>query len=312
MNSNRKKLLVAVDSSKYSLDTVRYVANLFPPETMEVVLFHVLSKIPEMYRDAEASPFYNPELLRAKAWAAQQEKSINEFFEKARGLLMEQRIPVNAVISKIEDLKQGVARDILTESKQGYDAVVVGRRGLNPVSELILGSVSNKLLNKITHMPICAVGGIPRSGILVGLDASEGSMRAVDYVGRMFAGTEAAVTLMHVVRSFDYVAPELEMGLTSSLQEEIEADLRQAQDAMFKDAINVLRKVGFEPNRITSEIVSGVASRAETLVNKAMEYGIGTIVLGRRGLSNVEEFLMGRVSNKVLHLAKTAAVWVIN
>jgi hypothetical protein len=35
------------------------------------------------------------------------------------------------------------------------------------------------------------------------------------------------------------------------------------------------------------------------------------IVVGRRGLSRVEEFFMGRVSDKVLQLAKEMAVWVV-
>ena len=41
------------------------------------------------------------------------------------------------------------------------------------------------------------------------------------------------------------------------------------------------------------------------------EGGYGTIVVGRRGLSKVYEFFMGRVSDKVLHLAKDMAVWIV-
>ncbi|MHC4842819.1 MAG: hypothetical protein ACYTEE_03370 [Planctomycetota bacterium] len=34
--------------------------------------------------------------------------------------------------------------------------------------------------------------------------------------------------------------------------------------------------------------------------------------MGRRGLSRVEDFFMGRVSKKVLQLAKWTAVWVVS
>ena len=48
------------------------------------------------------------------------------------------------------------------------------------------------------------------------------------------------------------------------------------------------------------------------LLDEAAKGGYGTIVLGRRGISRTEQFLMGRVSNKVIQLAKEMAVWVVN
>ena len=36
-----------------------------------------------------------------------------------------------------------------------------------------------------------------------------------------------------------------------------------------------------------------------------------TIVLGRRGLSEISEFFMGRVSNKVVHAAPKDTVWIV-
>jgi len=43
--------------------------------------------------------------------------------------------------------------------------------------------------------------------------------------------------------------------------------------------------------------------------NCAREYVL--IVMGRRGLSKVHEFLMGRVTNKVLSRAEGLAVWIV-
>ncbi|MBF0475602.1 MAG: universal stress protein [Deltaproteobacteria bacterium] len=316
MSSNLKRLLVAVDGSDYSLETVRYVANLFPPESTEVVLFNVMSKVPESYRDVEASPFFNPELLRAKVWAAQQEKIMKEFQEKARVVLSEYQVPEKAVTVKMEELKEGVARDILAESKLGYDAVVVGRRGLNPVSGLIMGSVSNKLVDKVTHAPIAVVGGASLSKkIILAIDNSEGAMRAVDYVGRMFSDADVKVAIIHVMRGFDFMNPELTQELIPIFQAEIEADLKRAEEAIkttFKNATANLENAGIDRSRITQEMVAGVNSRSESIVSMATEYGYGTIVLGRTGISKVEQFLMGRVSHKVIQLAKAAAVWVVN
>jgi nucleotide-binding universal stress UspA family protein len=78
------------------------------------------------------------------------------------------------------------------------------------------------------------------------------------------------------------------------------------------EALGKLEKIGFSRDRVTTKIVTGVASRAKAIVEEAKAGGYGTIVVGRRGLSRVEEFFMGRVSNKVIQLAKEMAVWVVS
>jgi nucleotide-binding universal stress UspA family protein len=73
-----------------------------------------------------------------------------------------------------------------------------------------------------------------------------------------------------------------------------------------------LGKAGVKGDQVSTKVVTGVASRAKAIVEEARKGGYGTIVMGRRGLSRLEEFYMGRVSNKVLQLAKEMAVWVVN
>jgi nucleotide-binding universal stress UspA family protein len=80
---------------------------------------------------------------------------------------------------------------------------------------------------------------------------------------------------------------------------------------VFQQGIRNLERHGIEPDRVTTRVVTGVKSRAAAVVEEAKKGGYGTIVVGRRGLSKVEEFVMGRVSNKVLQLAKQAAIWVM-
>jgi nucleotide-binding universal stress UspA family protein len=55
----------------------------------------------------------------------------------------------------------------------------------------------------------------------------------------------------------------------------------------------------------------GSYTRAGDILKEAKDGGYGTIVMGRRGLSKVHEFLMGRVTNKVLHRAEGFAVWIV-
>jgi len=62
---------------------------------------------------------------------------------------------------------------------------------------------------------------------------------------------------------------------------------------------------------IILRIVTGVPSRAKALIEEAQNANCGSIIVGRTGVSRVEDFNIGRVCQKVLHRAKDIAVWVV-
>jgi hypothetical protein len=78
---------------------------------------------------------------------------------------------------------------------------------------------------------------------------------------------------------------------------------REIED-VFDQVKKRLKKSGFQSNQIKTKIITGVHSRAGAIVEEARLGNYGTIVVGRRGLSNVQEFSMGRVSNKIIQLAQ--------
>jgi len=131
-------------------------------------------------------------------------------------------------------------------------------------------------------------------------------------------GSNYEVTLLHVIRETnfyiwqrereDYIPSELEESLEERWSEEERGEMRP----VFDEARIRLINAGFNPNRVTTKFIRGVPSRAGVIFEEAKLGRYGSIVVGRRGLSKVEEFFMGRVSNKVLHLAKEMAVWVVS
>ncbi len=50
-----------------------------------------------------------------------------------------------------------VAVEIIEEARNGYDVVVLGRRGLSPVKSFFLGSVSQKVLNGAKDVSVLIV-----------------------------------------------------------------------------------------------------------------------------------------------------------
>ena len=298
INQKNKKLLLAVDGSDYALGAVRYVSNILSPRNTEVVMFHVHSKIPESYWDLEreASPSWRVNEVRA--WEREYEKTLRAYMEKAKGIPQRAGFSEDSIKLKIPKREKGIARDIVMEAKGGYDCVVVGRRGMSKLKDLVMGSVSTKLTERLDFVPLIVVGKEPHPGaILLALDGSENSMRAVDFVGDMVGGDNREIGLIHVIR-----------GENKSLLKE----QRERINAVFDEARTRLIKSGFKSYQIKTRIITGAHSRAGAIFQEAKSKGYGTIVVGRKGLSKVLEFFMGRVSNKVIHMAKKHAVWVVN
>lgn len=317
MNANRKKILVALDGSGHSFDAVHYLGRTLPPGGTSLVLFTVYSSRPERFWDAEEHPLIDQETDSVGQWKIQQKTAIGEFLDNVRQTLLDRGFPPDTVVIKTQEKKIGVARDIILEAQSGYDAVVAGRQGMNPITRLVIGSIAAKLIASLTDVPLWLVGSQAANSnkILIAIDGSENAMRAVEYVGRMVKGADTAVTLFQVIRSFDFrlpgpdehfFKPEGDPGWPDESRE------AQTVRAAFEKAVKVLENTGLDPRRITTKIISGVATRSGTIIAQAMTGNYGTIVIGRRGHSRVGEFHMGRVTNKVIQLAGKTAVWVIN
>ena len=263
-----------------------------------MVLFNVFSKIPESYWDLEKEPGLKYRIRKVRALEKQEEKDIREFMEKAGKVLWRGGFPKDSVKVNIHEREKGIARDIVKESELGFSCVVVGRKGMSALKDMVLGSVPTKVIEKSSFIPLVVVGKNPRSGsALLALDGSENSMRIVDYVENALSGPDFKLTLIHVIRSKG-----------TEYLEGVEKDMK----GVFDEAKTRLIKSGFESSQITTKIITGAHSRAGAIIEEAKEGGYGTIVIGRRGLSKVQEFFMGRVSSKVIQLAKGHAVWVVS
>ena len=77
--------------------------------------------------------------------------------EQARQFLMKAVLAPESITIKIQDRKEGIARDIIREARNGYDAVVTRRRGTTALRRVVLGSVATKLIAKLTFLPLILV-----------------------------------------------------------------------------------------------------------------------------------------------------------
>ena len=296
MVAGTRKILLAVDGSDQAFEAARYVSQLFLPNCMEVVLFH-------SFWEARKDPVYRHRQAFIAEWMIEQERAIQEFLERARRLFLDRGVPEDVVITKIKERKLGIVRDIVEECQGDFDALVVGREGMSKLKDLVLGSIAKEFIRYPLHIPLCVVGGTPEVGrILLGMDASEGAMKALDYLGTILQCADCEGALLHAIKSFDFVI--------ASSDGEFQKAKRAAKICLGK-AICHLEGSGLSRDRMTTKIAAGTDSCSRAIVEKAREGGYGTIVVGRRSLSGLKQCFLGRVSNNVLKLAKEMAVWVV-
>jgi nucleotide-binding universal stress UspA family protein len=310
MRPNRERILLIVDGSEQAFEVVRYAGKLFNPGETEVVLFHVLDQVPDAFWDWEKDPLVPQYLEYMKAWEGQKEKKVQAFSSKAKELLVDAGFPQDAVVVSIQKRKEGIARDIIVESALGYSALLLGRKGQSTLEDQLMGSVANKLLARQRTVPLCLVGGRPRTGkVLIGLDNSRGAHRSVELMARILPGTNQSVTLLHVVRSPQGAADQ---AFSGDQVAKLEQNAQNAIQPAFEKAIQTLTDAGVQRTRINTKVITGASSRSTAILKEALADECGTIAIGRRGVSDVEEFEMGRVASKLTQIGKNFAIWVVN
>jgi nucleotide-binding universal stress UspA family protein len=138
------------------------------------------------------------------------------------------------------------------------------------------------------------------SKILVPVDGSENSLRALDHAIYLAKKTGADITAMNVTENPPTVYVE-----SQKLLNELLANFR-AESAKVLDMCKQIA----EKSDVKIDTVIGEGDAASNIVGYAQKQGFDTIIIGRRGLGRFKEMVLGSVSNKVLHHAKCSVMIV--
>jgi len=172
--------------------------------------------------------------------------------------------------------------------------------------------------------------------ILVALDGSEPSEKALELASDIARAHDAELVLLHVVSDrplsegerhmaeveyLDEVVSGIDLGgvLRSrgdprvvaqrvlSQYDEVSRRLREAMGNRLLD--QACARVTDQGVRAVSNLVEA-GDPAKTILRVAEEQAVGMIVLGNRGLGDAQGLLLGSVSHKVAHLAPCTCVTV--
>ncbi len=303
------RLLVAVDGSDRSIQTIQYLADISSFRTHSVIIFHVFNKVPESYYDITKAPASLQSTSSVRAWEVQQRKQMEKHMSQCRQLLLRGGFHPDRIKTIIHNRRVGIARDIGNEAYNGYDTLVLGRRGMGQLHGLVMGSVAFKLLNGIGNLSLIFAGRRSfNHRVLVAVDESDNAMRAVAFAGEKLAGSNCSIRLLNVLRG-DLMLNKMSAEKLE-VQETFDHAERQISESMFK-ARNRLVASGFVSQAVTVEIVKDAPSRTAAIVKAAVEGNYNTIVTGRKGISQVREFTIGRVSSRILQVGREFSVWIV-
>jgi nucleotide-binding universal stress UspA family protein len=138
------------------------------------------------------------------------------------------------------------------------------------------------------------------SKMLVPVDGSENSFRALDHALYLAKKLGSGVTAMHVIENPPTVYVE-----SQKLLNDIMAKYRIEASKVLDKCKQQAEKSGV---KIETVIAEGDA--ASNITGYAHKEGFDVIIIGSRGLGRFKEMVLGSVSNKVLHQAKCSVLIV--
>jgi len=177
------------------------------------------------------------------------------------------------------------------------DLVVLGTNGRRGLRYLMLGSVAAEVV-RLAHCSVLTVREQPSdrkwekwSRILVPVDFSEGSRRALRVACALSTEIGAQLDVLHVVgRIHPLTMPDTSCATTQELEYGCCMDAQAALERLCAH-----RTI---PQKCTQLVVVG--QPADRIIHQAGELHSDLIVTATRGLSGIKRFLLGSVAEKVV------------
>jgi len=144
---------------------------------------------------------------------------------------------------------------------------------------------------------------MPPSNILIPVDGSPASLRAVDFAIKRHARNGTMALVLLYVQPIGSIDPA---GLSEVMPPDwIHEAVSQESAQALKDAIDRC-----EGASVTFKALTRSGQPAETIAQVAREEDVEQIVIGTRGLGGVKGLLLGSVANQVIQLAEVPVTLV--
>jgi nucleotide-binding universal stress UspA family protein len=220
----------------------------------------------------------------------------------ARQILQETRAAIETRVSRDSSAAEEILR---VAAAQPADLVVLGSRGLSGLNRFLIGSTSERVARH-ARCPVLVARPLVNDlrQVILGIDGSENSMHAADWLKRFPLPEECEVRLVTVMPYLEALAPSRKLQWPAQIQALYQEQCDAAQQEL--DALVASFAISGTP--ATGKLRSG--HPADSLLRGAEEQKADLIVVGSRGASAIERFLLGSTSEKVLRHAPCSVLMV--
>lgn len=307
-----KKILIPVDDSIHSRNAIHYAVRISSAvKSLTYTLYHVQPSISHFLLDEARTD--GVKQLDLKQLGQKHENASRALLDKCKQNMMDLGINSSHIQVVTQPRKLGRAKDIIEYAEKGhYDAIVVGRRGISRLQETFAGSITSNLLEHSRIIPVWVIDGqVSSTRIMIAVDGSESSLKAVDHLCFMTSGNaDISITLFHVVPRFsDFCPIEIEEP-SDKISKFLIQGSKRCIDHFYALALERFKEAGFQGSQIHLKMVERLYNIGGAIVEESRAEDCGTVVVGRRGDGNA--FFMGSVSRNVLGKSANCALWVVS
>lgn len=296
------KILLATDGSNSATAALDFLVDFPFPEGSEAIVLSVIDwnviSVEKEFSDEQSRTIREArvvvegeteeflagegERLRTAGWAGSTEIRHGD--------------PADEIIQAVEEL--------------GVDLVVLGSHGTSGIKRFLLGSVSGRVLEYAPCSVLIIKGSAvketaaerdARWRILLAYDNSEPSRKALALCASLPLDDRAEVTVVSVMTMVTAFRQDIQQQLNNIWQQKKHA----AGTALGK----AVQGLGWSTPHVTSELREG-SDVSEEIIDIAEKTGADLIMVGSKGKSAIQRFLLGSTTNRIARHAH-CSVWAV-
>ena len=291
------RMLLAIDQSKDSKVAIQLLQKLKWPAGSTLILLHVTT-IDEVITAESSSRLHKKKLNNS-------EKSLLSVHSEFRRLEKQFASETLQVESMVVDgvPGQGILSVI---QKEKIDIAVLGSRGLSRISGLLLGSVSEWVLN---DAPCSVLIGRPTArrskpstslSLLLATDGSHDAWKAVDVLRSFEFSVDTTLTLLHVIKKQIYETGQIVESRGKSRTEfvKLAKDLCRDRDSTGVRLLKDTRDA-FASSTLKIQECIALGHESQVILSEARQQKADMVIVGSKGLTGLRRFFMGSVAHTI-------------
>ncbi len=280
-----KNILVPVDFSEFSDRAVNYARFLAKHYQAKITLLHAITLF-------HAEPGQEKQLEEYEQWIAEREKEVRASFSKHNADGKQQGVEIDGYV-----VRSFSAADTILDyiADNDVDIVVIGTHGRTGFKKFVYGSVAEKIV-RLSPIPVITLHRAPEPPairrILVPVDFSDYAKTAVEKARDIAQKFKADLTFLHVI----------EQSLHPAFYAADIASIFQVDPGLKNRILERMAAfTGISPEQAGFAVSEGKAHKE--IKKYAEMHEIDLIVMATRGLSGLEQFLIGSNAERVVSIA---------